>query len=237
MQAQKSPNEPSGRIAVPGPQRSYDEATARALSAVRVQPAEQLRWLGASPAGEAWTIPVLDDVWTVELKEGTVHDSSGRPVGPWWRVLTLHYLGISGRPGPGLGQKPPTVTFADLSGGRGYSSVYQQRVIARLCRTVGRDGHTLRRAAETIGGEVLRDAAEGIVSPDAPPGGDLMIQFQIFPRLRVGLAWYGGDEELSPLAALLLPANVEAFFCLEDIVVLSEQLVARLAKGRVPSQR
>jgi hypothetical protein len=189
--------------------------------------------LGASRAGKTWTLPVLNNVWTVELDGGTVCDSSSQPVGPWWRVLTLHYLGISGRPG----QDPPTVTFADLPGGRGYSGVYQQRVIGRLCRTVGRDGGALRRAAEALGGEVLRDTAGGIASPAAPPGGDMMIQFQIFPRLRVGLAWYGGDEELSPSATLLLPANIEAFFCLEDIVVLSEQLVARLTKRHVPSQR
>ncbi len=58
----------------------------------------------------------------------------------------------------------------------------------------------------------------------------MVIEFQVFPRLRVRLAWYAGDEELAPSAALLLPANIESFLGLEDIVVLSEQLVARLAK-------
>ena len=30
------------------------------------------------------------------------------------------------------------------------------------------------------------------------------------------------------MATLLLPANIEAYFCSEDIVVLSEQLISRL---------
>jgi hypothetical protein len=205
-------------MAVPPPQRNYDEAAARAVAAVRAQPAEQLEWLGASPAGQGWTIAVLNEIWTVELDGGVVCDSAGRSVGPWWRVLTLHYLGVSSQPA----QEPPTVTFADLPGGRGYASVYQQRVIGRLCRTVGRDGGTLRQAGQALGGSILRGDA---------PAGDLTMEFQVYPRLRVRLAWYAGDDELSPSAAMLLPANIESFFCLEDIVVLSERLVARLAAG------
>ncbi len=115
MHMQKGPNEPAGRITVPPPQQNYDEAAAQALMAIRVQPAEQLQWLGASGTGQAWTIPVLDDVWTVELDGGGVRDSSGQPVGPWWRVLTLHYLGVSSRPEPGPPRSPSPI-FREAEG-------------------------------------------------------------------------------------------------------------------------
>jgi hypothetical protein len=214
----KSPSEPTGRAVVPPPQHHFDEAAVRGLAAVRTQPAEQLKWLGAVRRGAAWDVAVLGEALTVELEGGTVHDSTGRAVGPWWRVLTLHYLAVAGRPEP----QAPTLTFADLPGGRAYASVYQQRVIERLCRTVGRQEPTLRAAAETLSGHVLGNAAVG----------DLAVEFLIYPRVRVHLVWYSGGGEMPPAATLLLPANIESFFCLEDIVVLSERLISRLAGGR-----
>lgn len=224
----KSPSEPAGRVVVPPPQHNFDEAVARGLAAVRKQPPEQLEWLGAARAGEGWTIAVLSEVLTIELEGGTVRDSAGRAVGPWWQVLTLHYLATPGRPE----QQPPAVTFANLPGGRAYASVYHQRVIERLCRTVGRDGQMLRNAAVGLGGRILLDAAEGIAPPQAPPAGDLAVEFVAYPRTVLHLVWYDGGEELGPSATLLLPRNIESFFCLEDIVVLSERLISRLAGGR-----
>jgi len=223
-----SPSEPTGRPAVPPPQRNYEEAASRALAGVRRQPADQLEWLGALGAADQWRVPVLDGSLTVEQELGTVRDSTGRPVGPLWRVLTLHYLGVPARPK----EEPPAITFADLPGGRAYAGVYQGRVIHRLCRTVGRDRKTLRRAAETLGGQVIADASEGPSSAPAAPVGDLVLEFQVYPRVRLRLVWYAGDEELSPSAVLLLPGNIESFFCLEDIVVLSEGLISRLSGGR-----
>jgi len=52
--------------------------------------------------------------------------------------------------------------------------------------------------------------------------------FDVFPRLTLRLVWHAPDEEFPPSATLLLPDNIEAFFVAEDIVVLSECLVARL---------
>ena len=59
-------------------------------------------------------------------------------------------------------------------------------------------------------------------------GGDAAFDFDMFPRVCVRLIWHAADEEFPPSATLLLPANIDAFFCIEDIVVLSERLVARL---------
>jgi hypothetical protein len=214
----KSPPDPAGRALVPPPQHHFDEAAARGLAAVRTQAAEQLEWLGAVRRGAAWEIAVLGEPLSVELEGGAVRDSAGRAIGPWWRVLTLHYLAVAGRPEP----QAPSIAFADLPGGRAYASVYQQRVIERLCRTAGRDEPTLRAAAEALGGRVLTGTT----------GGDLAMEFTVYPRVRVHLVWYGGGGEMAPSATLLLPANIESFFCLEDIVVLSERLVSRLSGGR-----
>ena len=211
---------------IPPPQHNFQDAAARALSAVRAQPDEQLEWLGARRRADRWLLQVLDDVLTVDPGDGAVGTSRGGTVGPWWQILTLHYLSASARPAA----EPPKVTFADLPAGRAYAGVYRQRVTERLCRTVGCDRRSLARAGEELGGQAVA-------------GGDLAFEFQVFPRLRARLIWYEGEDEapagqagasaplLPPSAVLLLPPNVEAFLSVEDIVVLSERIVSRLSGG------
>jgi len=110
----------------------------------------------------------------------------------------------------------PTVTFADLPAGRVYAGIYGQRVNARLCATAGRDLATLRPAMESIGARPAN-------------GGDAAFDIPVFPRVPVRLIWHAADDEFPPSATLLLPANIEQFLCAEDIVVMSESLVARLS--------
>jgi len=196
---------------VPPPQHNLQTATDHALARLREQSAEQMEWLGAARAAGGWHLPVLEDVLTVDLGNGECTTRDGRGVRPPWRILVLHYLGIAGRPVPG----DVTGTFADLPGGRAYAGVYRARVNERLCATAGREAETLRRAALALGARPAE-------------GGDLAFDVDVFPRLGVRLVWYAGDEEFGPEATLLLPASIGQMLCMEDIVVVSERLVARL---------
>ena len=198
--------------AVPPPQHNFEDAAARALEGVRRQSAAQLEWLGASGGDAAWTVPVLEATLEVDLHGGTVCRAGGEPVGPWWRILTLHYLAVTGRPDA----LPAAVSFAELPAARAYAPVYHQRVIGRLCGTAGRRRESLVRGAAAVAG---RPASLG----------DLSWDFQVYPRVGLRLIWHAGDEEFGPSATLLLPRNIESFFPVEDIVVLSEGLVRRLA--------
>ncbi len=170
-----------------------------------------MRWLGAEAAGGPWRLPVLEDVFQIDAPAGRVITSAGRPVGPHWRILALHYLSIGSRPE----RREPEITFADLQTARSYADVYRGRTEARLCATAGRDAATLSAAADAIRGRKVS-------------GGDLGFQFDVFPRLSIRLVWYAADEEFPPSATILLPSNIEDYFCAEDIVVLSERLVSRL---------
>ena len=107
------------------------------------------------------------------------------------------------------------VTFADLPSARTYAGVYHQRAIARLCATAGKDAERFTASALAVGGR-------------AATGGDAAFEFDVFPRLSVRAIWYAADAEFPPSATLLLPRNIEAYLCTEDIVVLSERLVSRL---------
>jgi hypothetical protein len=206
-----SNHDSASRPRVPSPQENLKVATDRGFDALVGQSREQFLWLGAEPAADGWRLPVLDDVLEVDLATRRVTTSDGVEVGPRWRILVLHYLAIDARPEP----SPPEVTFADLATARSYASVYHGRVIARLCATAGRDAVRLSAAAESLGGRPA-------------PGGDAAFDFAILPRLTLRLVWHAADDEFPPSATLLLPANIESYFCSEDIVVLSESLVARL---------
>lgn len=200
------------RAGIPPPQNNLQVAIDKAGQDLRGQSAEELAWLGATPFGDHWSLPVLDDVLEVRLPEGLVRTSRGDAVRPQWRVLVLHYLGIRAR----FQVQPPTLTFADLPEGRVYAGNYDGRVIRRLCGTVGRDATSLAAAAARLN---ARPAG----------GGTLAFEFDVFPRLPLRLVWHAGDEEFPPSAAVLLPPSISSMLCAEDIVVLSEQLVSRLS--------
>lgn len=193
------------------PQRNLERATEMAFDALEHQAEEQFRWLGAELAAGVWQLPVLGSTLEVDVAARTVVGQDKKAVGPPWRIVATHYLAITTQPE----SREPEVTFADLPTARSYSSVYQGRVVSRLCYTAGRNAETISEAARAHGGRPVEV-------------GDLAFDFDVFPRLTLRLIWYGPDDEFPPSATLLLPGNIELFLCSEDIVVLSESLVARL---------
>ncbi|MCK5113169.1 MAG: DUF3786 domain-containing protein [Phycisphaerae bacterium] len=200
------------RISIPPSQNNYADAVQHAVAHLGAQGSSQLELLGAKPNGNLWQLPVLNDTFDVDTKTGCVGASSGQPVGLPWRILTLHYLAVRGN----VEKQIPSVGFADISAGRSYAGVYKARVISRLCATVGRTAETLCSAADNIGGVAIEDS-------------DLGYDFDIFPQITLRLLWYAPDDEFPASASLLLPKNILSFFSVEDTVVLSESLIARLS--------
>ena len=204
-------NRQPGAPGAPPPQHNLQTATDKAVEQLRAQSPEQLIWLGAARNGDLWRLGVLEDTLDVDIRAGCVSTGEGQ-VRPEWRLLVLHYLAITTKPAT----CPPEVTFAALPNARTYASVYEGRVIRRLCATAGRDAQTLAGAAAKLGARQAN-------------GGDLSFDFDVFGRLSVRLVWYAGDDEFGPSASLLLPGNIESILCVEDIVVLSEGIVSRLS--------
>jgi hypothetical protein len=197
---------------VPPPQEPLRTAQQKAVATLAGQSERQIQWLGANRSGPRWALPVLEGVLQVDPATGDVIDKDGRPVRATWQLLVLHYLAVPTRPGP----RRPEVTFASLPAARVYASVYEQRVNRRLCAGVGRHAHLLQGAAAAINARAV-------------DGGDVAFEVNVFPRIPIRLIWYAGDQELAPSCTVLLPANIESFLCIEDIVVLSESFVSRLS--------
>ena len=201
---------PGGHI--PPAQGHYRIAADKAVKTLKGQSPEQLEWLGARADGDQWKLEVLGETLTADIQTGSVRTSQGAEVREPWQILVLHYLSIASRPPFGEGE----FTFAEIPGAITYDKVYQGRVIGRLCHTAGRDAETLTAAATALDGRET-------------DGGDKAFEFRIFPKLNFKLIWYAADDEFPQSATILLPENLFPALSIEDIVVLSEQLVARLS--------
>lgn len=195
----------------PPRQKNLDRATELGFEALANVSDEQLEWLGAERSGDLVQCRVLNETLKVDLAARRAVTATDEEIGPFWRIVILHYLAISGRPDRLL----PEITFADLQTARTYTKVHDGRTVGRLCGTVGRTEDGLREAATGLGAHKAL-------------GGDMAFDFDMLPRVTLRLVWYAADEEFPPSATILLPSNIEDYFCSEDIVVLSECLVSRL---------
>ncbi len=209
----KASRDASNPLGVPPPQHNLQVAVTNAFGALADQSTDQLEWLGATVHADRWSVPVLGDVMSVDQAQKSICMADGKDVKPSWRVLTLHYIGVQVCPE----DIPPAVTFADIRGAQTYAPIYQQRVVNRLCATIGRNAQDLRQACLGLGGREVTGQ------------GDISFDFDIYPRVHMRLLWYTGDDEFPPSASLLLPSNIDSYFCLEDIVALSEELISRLS--------
>ncbi len=196
---------------IPPRQEHYRIAAEKAVETLEDQSREQLIALGAEPDGDNWTLKVLGKTLTADLQTGYVTTPDGERVKETWRILVLHYLSIRSEPSFGAHK----LIFAQIPGAMTYDKVYQGRVIGRLCHTAGRDAETLTSSAAALD---ARQAA----------GGDKAFEFPVFPKLSLKLIWYAADDEFPSSATILLPENIHPALSIEDIVVLSEQLVASL---------
>jgi len=224
-------------------QTNYQVATDYGFERARRQTPEALGSLGVEAGPERLCrLPVLNAVFNIDLTERTVTfaesdltEAREGTVGQRWEILALHYLcgksveqpppavdshgrGAPGYPqagAPVLQQSVGWASFADFPDARGYQSVYEARVVRRLCATAGRNRECFIAAAERLGGRAV-------------PFGDVGYQFNVFPSAPVIVAWYEGDAEFPPNVSLLYPPNILELLPAEDVVVLSECLVSRL---------
>lgn len=140
-----------------------------------------------------------------------------------WAILALHYSAC--RPGRYSRAGDEYVSFMDIPEARGYAKPYQGRVIGRFLHTAGVDKVTFKSAAVGLAGEEVNL-------------GDAAFEFAVFPRARVQVIWYRGDNELAPGASFSFGRNIPELFCVEDIVVMAELLVAALSKvGRHSAEK
>lgn len=176
---------------------------------------EQCRRSGARYIGRnEIVIDYLNQPYHIMLPECRILlENSDRETPLKDQILILHYFtGAKGTPAVGK-----SIAYKQLPGGISYFPAFSQRAIGPLVRNFGKSPELLRKTAAKLGG------------CDADYG-DVSVTINAFDRVPLTFVLWKGDEELAPNGNILFDANVSDYLSTEDVTVLSETVVWKLAK-------
>jgi hypothetical protein len=157
-------------------------------------------------AGETYRIDV-------EKREVCAADNDEVPIVR--RILTLHYL-VTAKDVPLTGKK---VGFAQIPGASTYLGPFKGRVLRPLVKSFGNDVNELVEVGRRVGA-VKREF------------GDASITVNAFPKVPITYVLWRGDEEFPAEGQVMFDASIVSFLPLEDIVVVSSEIVYSLLKLR-----
>ena len=129
------------------------------------------------------------------------------------KILILHYFtGARGTPTTGK-----LIAYKQLPGGISYFPAFSQRTIAPLVNHFGKNPELLVKAAARLGGW-------------ESDYGDVSVKVNAFDHVPIILVLWKGDEELSPNGNILFDANISDYLSTEDVTVLCETIIWKMAK-------
>jgi len=156
----------------------------------------------------------IGEKYVVDVGKKTIRGGAGE-VPTVWCILILHYL-VTAKDRPLTGKK---IGFAQLPGAAGYLGPFKARVLAPLIKSFGNDVKELVRRGALIGG-VKREF------------GDASITVNAFSKVPITYVLWRGDDEFPPEGQVMFDSSIVSFLPLEDIVVVSAEVVYALLKLR-----
>jgi len=206
------------------PEERYGPALIKAQEDLRGRsPFVVASWAGAqfeATAGGAgyFFVRFWDTTYSVSFPDAIVLDEAGDvpPIG--LRLIILHYLLTA----IGAPMADRWAAFRDFPGGLGYNAAFEARVNRRLAGVFGQRLPDFRQVCLALGGTPF-------------DVGDAAYMFDVFPRLRIGIVFYRGDDEFPASANLIFDAAADRYLPTEDLVVLGETVVSRLTKYKPKS--
>ena len=168
-------------------------------------------------SGKTISLPYVGREVRLSFPPGTLEPvNGGGPVPPREEILILHYLEKAG----GTSPTSQWISFAEIPGGTFYHPVFLQRCKAPLVRHFG----------ETP--EELLSLAKKEMRGERWSFGDLGVSIPAFPRVQVGLVLWKGDAEFPPDGNVLFDSSITDYLPVEDIVILTETIIWKLAKKK-----
>ena len=170
---------------------------------------------GGSVSDSRLVVKVMIRTAVVDVRAGTVAWDDGSEPEDALKVILLHYLlGSDGRID---GQFK---SFREFESGSLYYSVFYGRALVPLLSAFGPDPDSLAAASVKLGGT-------------RADRGDASFDFLFFPRLKVNLTIWKGDDEVPASANMLYDAAAGRMLGAEDLAHLAEDLVEMLKRGYV----
>lgn len=159
-------------------------------------------------------IKYLNQSYQITLPDMEVTlEGNGEEVSLKDKILILHYL-IQAKGTP-LSNK--MIAYKELPEGSNYFPTFYQRAIRPLVQHFGNEPQRLLDAGKTFG---AHEADHG----------DVSITVNTFSRAPVTLLLWRGDDEFPPEGNILFDSTISDYLSPEDINVLCETLVERLAQ-------
>ena len=166
----------------------------------------------------------LIDLWNIELefigekfivdqKKKIVRGAGREEVPIVWRILMLHYL-IMAKDKDLTAKK---IGFAQIRGASGYLGPFKARVLAPLIKGFSDDVKALVKVGQSIGG-IKREF------------GDASVTIHAFAKVPITYVLWRGDDEFPPEGQAMFDSSIVSFLPLEDIVVVSSEIVYKLLK-------
>jgi len=128
------------------------------------------------------------------------------------KILMLHYL-ISAKGTPATGK---LIGFRQVPGGLFEHASFSREVLTPLLDHFGKEPEQLVEAATNLGGSKVSY-------------GDVAVSIKTFPKVSVVIILWRGDDEFAPNASMLFDSTVADYLSTEDMSVLCERIVEKLA--------
>lgn len=129
------------------------------------------------------------------------------------QILILHYLTQAN----GTPFTHKIITYGQIGGGKFYVPVFIKRNIDPLLKSFSHRPELLLDLAQKIGGTKA-------------DYGDVSVSVDAFPRVRIFLILWKGDDEVPPNGTILFDGNIPNYLTSEDVCVLTETLVWKLVR-------
>ena len=199
----------------PEKQDNYKIAEDLAWGKLCKKDAGEVARLSASELVDLWNIEVefISEKYVVDLKKKEIRSGGCGEVPIIWRILMLHYL-VNAKDRSLADKK---IGFAQIPGAAGYLGPFKARVLAPLIRGFGNEVKELVRVGQIIGG-AKREF------------GDASVTIHAFPKVPITYVLWRGDEEFRPEGQAMFDASIASFLPLEDIVVVTSEIVYTLLK-------
>lgn len=190
---------------------------------------------GGDLTSEGARLPYFGKPHAIPHPEGDVVNlATGKVAHASIAIVLWHYLlTADGYTGDGAPSADRWLTFRELPSGLFYAQAFAAHAEALLANTFGSDAAAFRRAAESLGGQILTSApGAGLASGAslAPP--DAAYRFQAFPRLALAVQLWEGDDEFPGRVQVLFDAAASHYLPTEDLSGVGDWLAHKLKFAR-----
>ena len=193
-----------------GFQFAYELACKKLVS---MDPEEVCRKSGAHYMDrDSIVVNYLNRPYLVNVSSGEISLKDGKEeISLSEKILILHYLTQA----KGIPFTNKLITYGQLQGGRFYCPVFLKRTLEPILKCFGDKPELLLDMAKRLGGH-------------SAPYGDISVNIDAFPFVRIVIILWRGDDEVPPGGNILFDKNITDYLPCEDVAVLSETLIWKL---------